>query len=359
MKQAATWSEILLVEATESDFGDRLIGSFNAISANHADLAAAEAVLRACPNHLGAQMLFGLCALTFDDQGLMLTALRHLADGDMTPVKRWVHSLLITRVSNNIRRPRRINVGGTLGNEYVGWNTYELEQSPLNRWPLRFETEKLFAETDSSCDLVYSSHFLQDLDDVKVANVLREVSRVLDQYGYFVLKLPDWQTAVERALSSDWSWFNLWGMADLAKSWPNRGLKESPFAYAAMIHCGYFTASYLLNSMTSESNSTIEQIKGYHGPAILLDEDYLRIFDNRDPRVIAQILRDSISEDEDYFLNHRNAWSATDLISLVESFGFLNIEATADEIVEFMSDVPRISDSKYISSFFLFEKRRS
>ena len=348
-----------MVETSASNFGERLMGNFRATSANHADLAAAEAMLRTSPNHMGAQLLLGLCALTFDDQGLLLSSLRLLADGEMTSVKRWVHGLLVTRVSNNVRRPTRINVGGTLGTEYVGWNTYELEQSPLNRWRLQFDTERLFGETDGSCDLVYSSHFLQDLDDVKVGNVLGEVSRVLRKYGYFVLKLPNWETAVERARSSDWSWFNLWGMAELAKSWPNRGLKETPLAYAAMIHCGYFTASYALNSITPESNNFDPGIKGYHGPPIFSDEDYIRIFDSGGPRDTARTLRDSIREDDEYFLNHHNAWSDSELISLVESFGLVNIESTPDEIVRFMSDVPTIEDSKDISSFFLFEKRRS
>ena len=166
--------------------------------------------------------------------------------------------------------------------------------------------------------------------------------------------------AIQSAFSYDWEWLNLWGIQGVANTWQSKNLNETPFSYAAMIFCGYWNEEYAgFNGHFSGNHvktALTNQNLPFHGPPPMSDANYSEIFKNKSPRLITQILRNSINESSKFYFNHQNSWSNTDLISLMNKYGLRNIVASNDEIISFMHHIPTIKEMDNMSNYFLFER---
>jgi len=237
---------------------------------------------------------------------------------------------------------------------------YDAAWSPLNTKPLIFSKDCHLNESDNSCDLVYSSHCFEHLDDEIVNRLLEETIRILKKNSVLVLKLPNWDLAIKSAFNKDYEWLSLWGAKGVAGTWDSKDLKQTEFSYAAMIFCSYWNEAYAgfnghFDAKTTIKNNDKTTEQPYHGPPPMSDAEYIKIFETGCPRKITYLLRDSIKEESKFYFNHQNAWSNTDLVELMNKFGLQRIEASNSEIIRYMAHIPKIKEMDSMSNYFIFE----
>ena len=238
----------------------------------------------------------------------------------------------------NSAEARNVNIGGGKNFHFAGWQNFDAEPGPLNPWPVEFSPSITLPVAAGSARIVYSSHCLEHLDDDTVARLLSEAQRILRTDGALVLKLPDFEQVLERWRAGDEAYFDLWGMQKVIRTWASRGIEPSIDAKAAFIFCGWWNEAY-----GHEFGERHPEAEGaFHGPADILRQGDVS------PHAISARMK-PFAEGR---FNHQNAWSRSELRSVVEDAGFEVLSQDPAEIIP-LFDIPRLGFQRQISQYLL------
>ncbi|MCP4005194.1 MAG: methyltransferase domain-containing protein [bacterium] len=245
----------------------------------------------------------------------------------------------------------RVNLGGGPHFQSPGWINLEAAPSILNPFPFTFDERAVFPVPSSSVKLVYSSHCLEHLNDATVDRTLDEARRVIRSDGTLLLKIPDFDRALDCWRSGDPSFFGeQWDFEAVSTTWPSRKVADCLDSRAAMVFCGFWNDVYGDHFSKDRRDGS----DAYHGPPtqIAAMRDDLLALDS--PHEIASRLRTAVVDREpSYVFNHQNAWSRQEFRKLLESHGFRVESFDATELKQHFLDVPGIREMEDISTFCL------
>lgn len=166
---------------------------------------------------------------------------------------------------------------------------------------------------------VYTSHFLEHLDDGAVSKTLREIERVLAKDGKLVIKIPDFDAVLKNYREGRAGFFKDKYFGPALTTWPLKGQKDNLATRASFFFAGYWNKAF---GNPFSRNRQCGQ-GGYHGPAPLSQAEHEKILSLNDPHEISRALVAKIKEQPDFGgFNHQNSWSKKQLRELVENHGF-------------------------------------
>jgi hypothetical protein len=259
----------------------------------------------------------------------------------------------ITVLINRIILIKKINIGGGPAFFGTGWINLDAVDS-MGSHRILFSPESRFPFRDSSIDFVYSSHCFEHLDDETVDKLLSESYRVLNSGEKILIKIPDFDGIQAEYRKQNFSFLKSLGQDSVFWTWAPYGVKVDIYSCYSMMICGYWNNEYG-DHFSGKIN--VNNIKAYHGPALLSDEEITAILAMDDVRVISKTLNEYALADKDFKqFNHQNAWSFQQFKDLLVKHGFSVIKMTREEILTKYNDVPKIRTMANWSMFILAEK---
>jgi tetratricopeptide (TPR) repeat protein len=248
-----------------------------------------------------------------------------------------------------------INLGGGPFFHHPGWLNLEGVASNINTYPFEFHPECEFPIGSDSVNTVYTSHALEHLDTPTIFRVLTEAHRVLRGKGRLIIKIPDFDRALDCWIKKDESYFTdeMWYLSEVVQTWHNRRIPDSIDYRAAFIFCGFWNDAY--GDHFSRQINWNED--AYHGPAVVEVEFLKNLINNCTPSQISASLRKAVVEhEESYHFNHQNAWGSRELEKLLKESGFRVKSFDKDFIVANCADIPGIDLMKEQSLYCWAEK---
>lgn len=259
---------------------------------------------------------------------------------------------------NAARAPRFLNIGGGPTFTFPHWKNLDAVAT-FGQEPFRLGPECRFPVDGGSIEIVYSSHCIEHLDDDTVAHVLTEARRVLKPSGSLLIKIPDFDQALEALPRSDGRFFDdgYWGFSAVSPTWPRRGVEDSLLSRAAMIFCGFWNAERG-SADAHFAHQERDSAGGYHGPAALSQDGFRQVLGTGSPHQIAARFRQAVVENEpSYTFNHQNAWGRAEMEALLAGAGFKLISCDAARIAERNSSIPRLREMYDVSAYYLAAPR--
>lgn len=248
--------------------------------------------------------------------------------------QRWV------RLINRVASPIALNIGGGAEFAEFRWVNLDGAHGPANPAPFSFNPRCVFPLRDRAVSIVYSSHCLEHLDDATVDRVLAEARRVIRPGGRLVIKLPDFDRALEDWRSGRPEFFDedRWGLRKLKALWPAKGVPDTLDSRASMVFCGFWNDAY----GNHFGDRTMTE-GAYHGPAPIPPDELGRLVAGATPHELASAMRAHVMAHEaSYHFNHQNAWSRSELADKLTAAGFTPVTFDAEEVIRLASDVPGI-----------------
>lgn len=254
--------------------------------------------------------------------------------------------------------PRFLNLGG--GPHFgtpVCWTNFDAALNQDDPGRFDFSPSAKLPVGDGEIDLIYSSHFLEHLDDPTVGQVLSEARRVLRPGGLLLIKIPDFEAVQSAWRSSDMHFFSdqNWGISSVSHLWQRRGIADSLTQRALMIFSGYWNEAY--GDHFSRSVSLSES--AYHGPPKLTEEEASEVLSLKSPHEIASRLRQRVLSESvgaRIFFNHQNAWSRQEFNELLALTSFQVISTSPTEISRVFRWIPGIDEMFSVSLYLLARK---
>ena len=243
-----------------------------------------------------------------------------------------------------------INIGGGPGFFQLGWLNLEEVRSNNNPIPFKLNANCIFPVKNSSINTVYTSHCLEHLNKKTLHRILNEVFRVIKYNGDLIIKIPDYDRALEawRNNNSDFFQNHLWDFESVIKTWKSRNVKVCFDNKAAMIFCGFWNDEY----GDHFSNQYLNNETAYHGPPVRNIGFYRSLIKTHTPSEISAELRKIVvNEEKTYHFNHQNAWSRKELKELLISKGFTVKSFDKELIIANFKDVPDISNKRVKSMY--------
>lgn len=293
---------------------------------------------------------------------------RHLIPAPILPIlRRTKKSLIVAEESllyflNQWTKPQQVNIGGGLF-VALGWKNLEAVPSHVNPEPFIFTPDCVFPFSNSSVNLVYSSHALEHMDSETVDQILEESCRILKPSGSLVLKLPDFDNVLECWKNEETDFFgDQWGFKEIVNTWKNRKLVDNIDNRAICIFCGFWNDTYgnhfeQVWSRTTATNVGNPKTMAYHGPPVVSEEIQQELKSTNSPNKIAEKLRSIVIETEnDFSFNHQNAWGRNELSELISQFGFIKISTDSKVILTEYSYIPKIREMDSISMYLSAQK---
>lgn len=258
----------------------------------------------------------------------------------------------------SIRGVDSLNIGGGPNFIGLGWINLEEVKSSFNPNPFRITADSSFPLKDACVKTIYSSHCLEHLDTKTVHKVFSEAFRVLKKDGQFIIKLPDFDCALDAWRRGDLNFFDdkFWGFPSVTDTWKNRRIEDCIDRRASMVFCSFWNSSY--GDHYAEKISKNDA--AYHGPAVT-DIDFLQKLKNDNtPSQISEALSCFVEKNEkDYRFNHRNAWSRGELQDLLASSGFQVVTFDKNTILSDFSHIPGIRAQESQSMYCWVKKSSS
>lgn len=264
----------------------------------------------------------------------------------------WALHEVITTLYNTHAPIRNVNIGGGPFFNFSSWLNLESVPSPSNPIPTQLTHETTIPLETGSVRTVFSSHCFEHLDDETVARCLCEANRVLDTEGLLVIKLPNFDAALNAWQNNDLSYFSdkAWGYGGVNSTWASKGVTDNIDRRASMIFCGYGNQAYG-DHFAHRRNFCPD---AYHGPAACDEAMLAKLKTNASPWTIARTLRTFVEETEvEPIFSHRNAWSEHEFSKLLRKSGFRILSTDAQSICRHLSHIPGIETAQDISCYFL------
>ncbi len=238
-----------------------------------------------------------------------------------------------------------VNIGGGPHWNCPDWiNLEEFATPSFHLFPnCRFPFE------NASVQNVYTSHAIEHLNTPTVYRILSESHRILEKEGNLIIKIPDFDKALDAWRNQDPSFFSSeWNLESVIPSWQTKQVPDDLDHRAAMIFCSYYNDGYGNPFAPSQRKSK----SAYFGPAPLSTPALQELIKDRTPSQITQALRKAINlaEKNPHFV-HQNAWSREELQNLLISFGFTIVSFDPKLITEQFKTIPGITEMENISTF--------
>lgn len=269
------------------------------------------------------------------------------------PILPWNGKKIRTRVKSCAKY---LNIGGGPYFKSPNWINLEEVPSHINPTPFKLTPACSFPIEDEEIEVIYTSHAMEHLNLPTVYRVLSECNRVIDKSGYLIIKIPDFDKALESWKKRNISFFSTgWNIESVTPLWSEHKVCDCIDHRAAMIFCSFYNHSY---GNPFQANTTKNE-KAYFGPPRISARELQRIIQNKSPSEIAQTLRNLIIENtsENFEFCHQSAWSRDELIDLLEKFDFEVISFSANQIISDFSFVPGIDLMKPLSTYCLAKKK--
>ena len=256
-------------------------------------------------------------------------------------------------------RIKGVNVGGGTGWHCNKWINLEEVHSSNNPTPFILYPNCRFPFLNESIPTVYTSHAMEHLNLATAYRVLSESQRILEEGGNLIIKIPDYDKALDCWRRQDSSFFGPeWGIGNITYTWGAAGLCDCLDYRAAMIFCS-FSNNAFGNPFAREANASGSD-QPYFGPAIV-NIDFLRdLIKDHTPSQIVQVLRLAIIKKEsNYSFCHQSAWSREELLDLLNEYGFDVVSFDPDTVCETFAGITGMHQMKDISMFCWARKRTS
>jgi len=256
------------------------------------------------------------------------------------------------RLKSRRRRFSKVNLGSGR-RDWYGWmlldeirypTVVRFRSSPNCKIPLSNESVKI----------VYTSHHLEHLDNQSVFRVIAEASRVLEEGGHLLVKIPDFELFLSEFRMGRHGILKQCGVDKVVWSWRKHGVVDLPSTRIAMMFCGYWNHAY----GDHFSNRWMVSPAAYHGPPKLAAEVIDSYLMDLPIRKISELFNQAAACDPDFKqFNHQNAWSREDFVSIVEGTGLRLIELSSTKITgQFSTEIPDLAQMSDISAYYLFQK---
>jgi hypothetical protein len=242
------------------------------------------------------------------------------------------------------------NIGGGPHWSCEGWVNLEEVLSSRNPHSFRLFPNCHFPIESDSVQTVYTSHALEHLNIPTVYRVLLESHRILTEKGDFVIKIPDYDKALDYWRRQDPGFFGSgWNIESVSPTWDSKGIYDCLDYRAAMIFCSFFNDAFG-NPFGSPSGS--DPREAYFGPPIV-DISFLRnLIKDRSPSQITKELRTAICVKEKNFrFCHQSAWSREELTAMLNEFGFEIVSFDPNIVIDNFKTIPGIDEMRGISTF--------
>ncbi len=249
---------------------------------------------------------------------------------------RWVLLILFFAACNG---DVQINIGGGWQKKWErnGWINLDTRAHPS----YLLTPQCVFPAADNSVSLVYSNHCFEHLDKETVDRVLQESFRTLKAGGTLVIKVPNFDKALECWKRGDSSFCGEeWGFP--TDVWARNGFDDSLERRTAM----------LLGSHNTNGQNH------YFGPARVCDEELSRALQLERPSLVAERLRElTQKKGGEYELCHQSAWGHEEFQKLLESHGFEVLTRDVSAIVAAQADhIPDVDSIAHMSMGFWARK---
>ncbi len=251
-----------------------------------------------------------------------------------------------------------VNVGGGPNWGCGGWINLEEVTSPGNPHSFLLFPNCHFPIENDAVQTVYTSHAIEHLNLPTVYRVLSESHRVLEKGGNLIIKIPDYDMALDFWRRQDDGFFGSgWNIQSVTYSWASRGTYDCLDYRAAMIFCSFFNDAFG-NPFGGAPSPDPEN--SYFGPPVV-DIPYLReLIQDRSPSQITKELRKKIQGNEkNYHFCHQSAWSREELKTMLNAFGFEIVSFDPSEIIRTFETISGIHDMTTMSTFCWAKKRGS
>lgn len=321
---------------------------------NFAEAAALlDVALSQLPNHpawLIERVMFGLQTNSDD---IVVDSIHRLLPAAGSDALQRVLSLATTTLYNRAHPPRYVNIGGGPNFAHPQWCNLDGAPGLSNPVPTPLTTETVFPLPDASVEIVYSSHFLEHIDDATVDRMLSEARRVLNPTGFLVLKLPDFERGIKQFQAGDASFFNAhdWGLDPIIPTWSRKGVVNNAYARTAMVFCGFWNDEY----GDHFSHRVESAADAYHGPPAAPEAFMVETLALDSPHEIARRFVQYVEETEpSMHFNHRNAWSRAEFTTVLARAGFTLLSTDETTIVErFAPVIPTLFEMREISMYIV------
>lgn len=246
--------------------------------------------------------------------------------------KKVLNAHLIKTI-NNFLSIKKLNVGSG-ERAWIGWdNLDELDFPTVKK--IHFSEHTKFPKKNKKYNLIYSSHFLEHIDDSTINNLLEEINKNLSNNGAFILKVP----AFEEILHSYRKFKDRKKIEDehgiilcdkIIWSWKNFGVQDTIENRISCLFIGYWNNAYGNHYPRIKRN--VSNLS-YHGPARLPHSELRELLLNAEIKDIKNKLLNVSLQDPDFkAFNHCNIWSKSDLENRLIDKGFKIESSNKDSI---------------------------
>lgn len=254
-------------------------------------------------------------------------------------IARAVPNERLIRFANRRFAPRAVNLGGGPAFRALGW--HNLDEAGAGGTGFRFTPDCHIPFPAECMHTVYTSHTIEHLDGPTVARLLVESRRILRPEGRLVVKIPDFDRALEAWKDRDPSFFRdeIWNFNAVSPTWRNRGIDDTLSRRASMVFCGFWNREY-----GDHFSGQVNFGSGaYHGPAIVAEDELQELIRDRTPSQISAYLKEAVLRSEATFkFNHQNAWSRGELADVIERSGFEVVTFDKAVVASCCADIPDI-----------------
>ena len=267
------------------------------------------------------------------------------------PILPWIYPLSQSYPSFINQGVIGVNIGG--GPEWsspLGWINFEEVTSPKNPHSFKLYPNCIFPLEDQSVKIIYSSHAFEHLDTPTLYRVLSESHRVLEKDGVLLIKVPDFDRALDCWLRRDPSFFGAeWAIESVTPLWAKMGICDCLDHRAAMIFCSY--SNKAMGNLFSPAPCP-DPTKAYFGPAIMSVKELRALIQNRTPsQITKELSRAILSKDPTAQLIHQNAWSREEFKELLQKFGFTLVTFDKEKILDTYYPIPGIREMYHQTMF--------
>ncbi len=203
---------------------------------------------------------------------------------------------------------------------------------------------------------MYASHVLEHLNGLTVNRVLSETRRVMRESGRLIIKIPDFDEALDCWRRNDPSFFAdaLWNYDAVVPTWANRKIPDRLDYRAAMLFCGFWNDEY----GDHFSGRILKNPSAYHGPPVV---EFLRnlVADHTPSQISAKLRAHVVAMEKSYHFNHQSAWSREELSNLLAAHGFQVQSFDKASIMSGCTDIPGIESMRDQSVYCWATKAQS
>lgn len=263
---------------------------------------------------------------------------------------------------NSENPPTYLNLGGGPSFLEKGWRNVDGAFGELNPYPMQFDVNSKLGLPVDNMEFVYSSHFLEHLDQLTFGRVISEVSRVLKTGGLFFVKIPGFDELLEGIRNGSFPSGYHRALCGLQSTWHVHRVSLSAWQIFSFMICSAWNHEYSDNYF--QQNRRKDKANGYFGPVPNLEDKFIeQLSSDLSLNELGAFLRRKFIEFQNntktaWTFNHQNAWSTKELIEQVSAYGFEAISTERDDIVKKLGgSVPRFfMTQRDVSTWVLFRK---